>query len=273
MRIGTQRAGRILSIGAAVMMTVGLWGCAGGGAAGAKTLTEVKAAYDAGRYEESYGGATKLARSASGATSEQASYLAGLSAYQLKRYDAAASALNPVTSSKDPALAGRAAATLGMVRIEQNRPKEAVPNLKKAITTLQGEDLAEAEYHLGKAYQLSGDTTNARAHFTMARRTTTSAELRARANEELDKAGYALQIGAYGSLANAKVSADAFDRSGKGAGLGAARIVQSRDRFGKTLYLVQVGYFANLETAQQARTRIGSSAIITQNTALAGAGG
>lgn len=245
-------------------------GCAGGTGNRQQTLAEVTLAYDEGRYQDSYEGARDLARASRPPTSEQASYIAGLSAYQLKRYTDALRHLQPLTASKDQFILGHASATLGMVQIEQNQPKEAISPLKKAITLLEGEDLAEAEFHLGKAYQLTGDATNARSHFLVSKRLTSNASLRSKIDDELARAGYALQIGAYGSLANAKSAADTYDRSGKGAGLGAARIVQSKDRFGRMLYLVQVGYFANLEAAQRARSRIGSTAIITQNTALPG---
>src|SRR5690606_33358585 len=84
-----------------------------------KASEEALARYEARDYEA----ALRLARASygrtAGAKQEEAALIAGMAAYELKRYDEAESWLRPVTRSTSRDFAGKASATLGLIAAAQ----------------------------------------------------------------------------------------------------------------------------------------------------------
>lgn len=231
------------------------------------TLESASADYREGRYGSAYTTATLVySRSRwKAVVREQSGYLAGMSAYQLKRYDDADRYLTGLTTSGNAVVAGNASATLGLVDREERRDAEAVVHFKEAYRKLSGQDRAEAAYQCGMAYRAIGQPTQARQQFLLARGASDDPSFRAMVGRYLEDTGWTIQIGAFSTLERARKRVAEYDRMSSREALGSARIIDEYDTVTrKSLYLVQVGNFLDYELASRARWRItGPSMVAT----------
>lgn len=217
--------------------------------------------YEAGRYRESFDAAVRTQRGAQNPERARAAYVAGLAAYHLNQPDEAERRFLVAQESPEPETAGRARAMLGTIRMDQDRPLAAAEEFKAAARLLTGRDANEAAYRAGQAYQAGGDFSSARAQFTIAGSRANDADLRASANEQLTRTGFAIQVGAFRDRANADTAAQEAQAIADRYGLGDVRIIaqtNARNRPAETLYVVQFGQFGTRANADEMRQRIGN---------------
>lgn len=256
-----RRAGMVL---ASIVSMLVIVGCQSNRAAsdGMTSLERVSAAYEQGDYSTAYGGAIRAyADLPVGPARDQAAYFAGLSAYQLQNYDYARRYLTPLVSHVDLDLAGPAAATLGLVELDSNRPHAAIPHLEIATKMLTGNEKAQAQYYLSSAYAKTGRPSDARANLIVARQSVTDNSLRTTINDELTVSGFTLQAGVFRDRRNAANRADSLQSTVRSLGLGQTHIHETRDAQG-SMYVVQIGQFQSYETARRAASRLGTPVII-----------
>lgn len=234
-----------------------LGGCAGKGAGSALKL------YEQGDYPGAYREAETIAAQAKDQEArDQAALVAGMSAYELRRYDDAERWLRPVSRSIDRAAAGRAFATLGLVGVRQDRYSTAALDLQAAGRRLTGDDAAQANYFAGECYTLTGDLERARAAYNAALRTAESPALRERVGQRLATSDFTLQLGAFSSKVNADRTLALAARRAAERKLPAPAITTAQDVAGRTIYLVRMGMFKTRAEAVSARTRLGMESAV-----------
>jgi tetratricopeptide (TPR) repeat protein len=233
-----------------------LSGCGGNARGG--SLSEAVADYEAQRYTRAYERAVPLTTSSAANVRAEASYVAGLSAYKMGQQDEAERRLLVAAASTDAALAARASAMLGVIRIDQLRYREAVTLLEKAHPMLLGEDAQHAARQLAYAHQHTGDSDEAQRWQARASGSinshVTSSETR---HHQVSTDLFALQIGAFKNQQHAESAASLAARDVDRLGLGPMRIVPSRDDRGQVLFLVQFGSFPTRASAASTRDRLG----------------
>lgn len=212
----------------------------------------VIADYEAARYRQAYDGAESIYHASEGASREEMAYIAGVSAYRLGNADRALVRLIPVTRSNDAVLAGRAAATVGLIYRGRSRNVEALRYLQQAAQKLTDEDRARAYYELGVVQQRLGQFVSARASFDAARNITHDTALRQKLLRERNVDGFALQFGAYSKQPLAQKRSQAVLSKVRAARLTGPRITNATID-GRTLYLVQAGRFATYAEAVKAK--------------------
>lgn len=254
------------STGAGVLCGVLLLFLAGGcettgssSGSGGGLMSRALSDYEAGRYETAAGGAEEAMQSASGPQREDAAYLAGLSAYRLGRTEDAEGRLLTAAGSSRPETAGKAKAMLGIIRLDQNRPREAVDLFEAASRTLTGSDGMRAAEHARIARQRAGipETSDSRQYALAPSESASVAGL------------FALQVGAFRDADGADRAARSAQAIADRAGLGPVRIVPGADERGGRLYLVQFGRFASRSAAAAARSELGSLEYIVAPAAMA----
>lgn len=215
--------------------------------------------YEAGQYREAFDTAVRTQRAAQNPERARAAYVAGLAAYHLNQPDEAERRFLIAQQSPEPETAGRARAMLGTIRMDQDRPLDAAEHFKAAARLLNGREANEAAYRAGQAYQAGGDSSSARAQFTIAGSRANDSDLRASANEQLTRTGFAIQVGAFRDRANAETAAQEAQTIADRHGLGDVRIISQPDpRSGGFLHVVQFGQFGTRGTADDMRQRIGN---------------
>lgn len=262
----SQRIGVLGALALIAVWTLGLAGCAssgtGAGATGGPSLATITADYDAGRFQQAYDGAVTLSRRGDLATRDQASYLAGLSAYRMQNYLSVDRYLGPLTHAPDPAVAGRAAGTLGLADMERGNFREAATHFKDAAERLKGQEKAEAAYRAGLAYKEANLTGQARMQFLLARGASRDAAFQAKVDRELKSNGFTLQLGVFAGRSNAESMVRDFQNSPAASQLGPASITAGRGDRGETLYYVHVGIFNSFTAALRARDSVNQPAIV-----------
>lgn len=239
----------------------GLGGCATQ-STGGPTIKSITADYDAGHFQEAYNAAVTLSRRGDLDMRDQASYLAGLSAYRMQKYLSVDRYLAPLIHAPNPAVAGRAAGTLGLADMERGDFREAATHFKNAADRLKGQEKAEATYRAGLAYREAGLTSQARIQFVIAQGESKDAAFLAKINHELKSNGFTLQLGVFASRANAETMAREFQSTSAATQLGRATIVSGRGDRGELLYYVRVGMFNSYTSALRARDLVDQPAII-----------
>ncbi len=231
--------------------------------------------YEAGRYREAFEAAVRTQRAASDPERSSAAYVAGLAAYHLNQPDEAERRFLIARQSPDSQTRGRAEAMLGTIRSEQDRPLDAAEHFKSASRLLTGREANEAAYRAGLAYQQGGDPASARTQFTIAGSSTSAShsasggggggDLRARANEQLARTGFTIQVGAFRDRENAEAAAREAQPIADRHGLGEVRIIPQADPRSTraqgnpaVLYLVQFGQFGTRSRADTMRQQIGN---------------
>ncbi len=246
--------GPTILIAAACFALLGLAGC---NAAGKVSRSQVLSDYESRRYEQSYAGAELLARRSSGGARDEARYIAGVSAYRLGKADDAISYLRPVTRAGDAAMAGQAAATIGLIYADRRRDAEAMEHLRQAARQLEGEDRAQVHYHMGLIEQRAGHWAQARTHLSTALSDARAPALRRAARQRMSTDSFAIQFGAYSRPKLANGRAGRIRPAVHRARIGTVRVVASVTELGEQLYLVQAGHFATHAAAVQALRRVG----------------
>jgi septal ring-binding cell division protein DamX len=249
-------------------------------------LRQATADFNAQRYSQSLQKAKQISERAPAGQREDAAYLAGLSAFQLGQMHDAERLFTVASGSSNGQTAANSKAMLGQIRLDQRRPKEAIPLLTDASRTLEGSDAQKAAYSAAIAYQQSGDTASARKWLAIAEGNSaaatpepapvsksasggSSASLYHRpASQPNAGVGFTLQVGAFNDKKRAMKAAQEASALAKRDGLGTVQILQRKDDRGRAMYVVQFGAFSTRESAAAAKTRLGRSQYIV---AVAGA--
>lgn len=248
----TRRGLSALAIGASALA----FGCASGGSRG---FTED---YSAGRYSEAYRDSSKAARSATGASRDEAALIAGLSAQAMGRNAEAETWLKPLATSRDRQVAGRAQAALGLIASSRREHDQAATSLSQAAGMLTGDDAAQAGLHAGDAYAAAGRPEAARVQYNLAYGAAQSSELKNVLSERLSRSAYTVQVGAFSSRQNADRAAREVSSMAVGLGLGSPAVVATEDARGRPMYAVQVGRFKTKDEADKVRKRLGPNTIV-----------
>lgn len=219
--------------------------------------------FNQGDYPGAYREAeTIAAASKEDAAREQAALIAGMSAYELRRYDDAERWLRPVSRSTDREMSGRALATLGLVGVRRDRYSTAAIDLMAAGRRLKGDDAAQANYFAGECYTLMGNLDRARSAYNSALATAQTPLLRERIGQRLAGSDYTLQLGVFSNKANADALLAKATRQSTQRGLDAPTITPTQDVAGRTVFLVQLGRFKNRTDAVAARAKLGMDSVI-----------
>ncbi len=235
-----------------------LWTLAGCGTPPKAQLDEARAAYDAQRHQDVLRLAGPLANTA-GRQGDEAAYLAGMSAVELKQPDLAERYLGRAAQSDHRELAGDALATLGMLANSQQRYSRGSEFLLRAADKLTGPDRANAYLQAGIAQQKLGWWPQARATLMLARQSSGDPRFLATVNAYLETTGFTLQFGAYNDVRLAQDHVNRLAKLPAAAAYGSPRAVRSADDAGRLLYRVHLGRFSSHMTAGQARQQLGIS--------------
>lgn len=244
---------------------------AGGCASGSKTTghpTYIQD-YEARRYQQAYEGARSAAPDLKGAAREQALLIQGESAHALNKNAESKQILRPLTESRDPRIAGQAAAALGLTFQEEGNFAEGATYLQLAASKLDGDAGARAALYAGDCLKSLRQTADARKMYEQAQsQVRTDNSLRAMISDRLSGAErapgvgkFSLQVGAYSTRQRAQAQADRLRQTAANLGLDSPTIVESTSK-GKSLYTVRVGRFTSKEAAQKAAKGLGVDATI-----------
>lgn len=220
--------------------------------------------YQAANYSQALDKARKEADQLTGADRQRARYVAGMSAYQLKKDEEALRFLTAVAGEEDPAIAGPAAATVGLIHVRTGYHAKALPYFLQAAKLLKGEDQAQALYHMGAAEQRLGHWPDARVHLEQALNSTAKLDLRDAIRKRLTTTGFTIQLGVYSEKKNADQQAMKAQPAAQKAGLGTPRVVTGAAS-GKTMFYVQLGQYPTYDAAMKARQSLGRiDALVTE---------
>src|SRR5688572_13245501 len=241
-----------------LLVAAGLSACSSGPRAA--QLQQAVNDFNTQQYAQAHSAASELAERGRPGQREAASYVAGLSAYQLGDLEGAQRHLMNASGSSDPRVAACAKAMLGQLRLDQQRPVEAAALLRQAAEALVGEDARKAAYYAGIAFRLAGDKASAATWLGIAENQSSfnisagspllaspqagasAASVRA-ASMPLEAPGFTLQVGAFKEKRRAQRAANEVQKLAERDGLGDVRIVPRRDDRGRSIYMVQFGTF------------------------------
>lgn len=244
---------------AGVVLALSLAGCQ---SARPKASEEALSRYEAHDYQN----AMRLAKASHGRTAgakqEEAAFIVGMSAYELKKYDEAEVWLRPLTRSADKAIAGRASATLGLIAASQGVYTTAALDLMAAGRKLEGDEGARAMLMAGDCYRLVGRLDAATSAYALGKGMAQSVKLRETLASRQENSAYTVQFGAFSSYGNATKALDSARMKAAAQGLPAPTIVSSTDVTGRTLYLVQAGKYPTKDQAAAARVRLGGELVV-----------
>ena len=205
---------------------------------------------------------TVLAQATDQEARDRANLVAGMAAYELRRYDEAERYLAPATRAADQQTAGRAYATRGLVGVRRDRYSTAALDLMSAGRRLTADDAAQAHYFAGECYTLMGDLDRARGAYTRALAAAETPALRERISSRLSSSDYTLQLGVFSNRANADNLLKLAGKRAAERSLPAPSVTQSTDVAGRTVHLVTLGQFKQRTEAVAARTRLGMDAVV-----------
>lgn len=287
-RLSTVMLGAALQAGVAV-------GLLGGCASQQRSIAESDYAedYRTGRYADAYDSASAAYLTSGAKRKDDAALIAGLSAQAMNRNADAERWLNLVSRSPDRAVAGRAAATLGLIAQERKQHEEAARLLSDAGDKLGGDESARAYMYAGDSYRALAKDDVAQAMYRRADAAVDhDAHLRAMIATRLTGGGpaaaqvgapsravpsattqtarypgstaatgaYTIQVGAFSTRQRADKQAASSKVRAASLGLGVPRVVPTTDRSGKLLYAVRIGRYPTLDAANSARRSFGSDA-------------
>lgn len=272
---------RLRAVGAAAALAVALiGGCASNAPAVTGDEPTFTASYAEGRYEQAYRTAATAAAYPGGANAE-AGLIAGLSAHALNRPDEARRWLEPLVGHADPSVSGRASAALGLIAQNRGEHQRAATLLADAAGRLGGNQGARAALYAGDSYAALGQADEARRQYERAGAMVTNdtalqsvvsgrlAGGKPPANGDAAAAPaasgpYSIQLGAFSSPDRANALARQAQTRADATGLGQVRIFQDRDRLGRVLNFVRVGYFPSRTAAADGRSRLGMGGIVAE---------
>lgn len=256
---GSRRWGRVALSGLALALMMTWTGCQ---SSRPKALDEARTLFEMGDYEDSLRVAEASHLRTAGAYKEEAAFIAGMSEYELKRYDNAKAWLRPLVRSSDKDISGRASATLGLVAAAQGQYTTAALDLMSAGRKLTGDEGARALLMAGDCYRLLGRLDAANLAYSTGRGMAQSAKLKETLASRLENSAYTVQFGAFSSYANATRALDGARSRAAAQGLPTPAIVSSSDVTGQSLYLVQSGRYDTKEKAAAARVRLGGDVVV-----------
>ncbi len=225
-------------------------------------LESVYTAYHQGDYSTAYRGAVELSLSGDPDVAEEATLMAGMSAYRNRNLAAAERELTRVARGRNPALIGDALASLGMIHAEQGRYDLAAHELLDAVAHLSDQGKANAYFYAAMAQRKIGKWPAASANLALAARHSRDPAFQQRVAQEQRVTGFTLQVGAFSDRANAQRAADAVARQAAALGLGQPRIVWATGDHRRRLALVQVGEFSHYAAAAAMSTQLGPTKAI-----------
>lgn len=217
--------------------------------------------YQAQRYALAQTQAQDVMKNAKGTERDQAAYLAGLSSYQLGRPDQARTNLTIAARSKDDQTAGRAAAQLGIIELDRDRPLDAATQFKTASAKLEGTESRQAAQHAAMAYQLAGDYNSAKQWTELGGKGDAKTVAWPKSSSS-QSSRYVLQAGAFKSRKLAEKAAKDLEPVANQHRLGPVRIVDDGSGKSSELHLVQFGGFTTRTEAVQVRAKIGKLELI-----------
>ncbi|MBL9118336.1 MAG: SPOR domain-containing protein [Phycisphaerae bacterium] len=261
-----------------ILLLAALSGCSSNGN---DTLNRSLVAYDSGRFDESF----QLAQEANGEASStrdslEASYIAGMSAFRLGRYEESVRWLQDPARAEDRWMAGQSNVTLGSSLLKLGRKSEAARAFVKAGEFLTGEDALKARMAAGNTFRELGDRKASDEQFRLANVTPPSSGTPpvaqgpsgsgskpgiaspATGTVESQRGPFVLQAGAFKDREKAQRRADEVRATSTKAGLGEPRVLPKRATDGATMYVVQFGSFTDRRTAENALGRIGLSGVV-----------
>lgn len=275
-----------------MVVALGVAGCkspraSSSGATGTKTQPVASGdyveLYRTGQYSASYEAAVTANGKGRSLEKEKSALIAGLSAHALNRNAEAVRWLKGLQTSKDPAIAGKALTTLGLVAQERGEHQDAAAHLSAAADKLTGDDAGRAAMYAGDSYRALGSRTKADEMYLKAQQLASSdSELRVLAGDRLrggtpgpgvvgrqtsatpivapgTNQRYTVQVGAFGDLRRAQREAQ------KLASRFAVRVVPIR-KGRETLYTVRVGMFSSRDAAELVKQQLGGKATVTMPT-------
>ncbi len=229
----------------------------------APTTNSVATAYDAyhrGDYTSAYQIAQPMTTQFD--ATQQASYVAGLSAYHLGNGTQAMEHLKHATSSSQADIAADANITLGRIYAERSRHSDAASAYLAATRGLRGQARANAHYYAAKSQQVIGQWSQARSNFVQAKQHSHHRGFHALIDNELRINGWTLQIGAYSNDRYARNAAQQIAPRAQQLRMGTPRLVPATDKHGRQLVLVQVGQFTSQSLADHAKQRLNPKAAV-----------
>ncbi|HVZ93925.1 MAG TPA: SPOR domain-containing protein [Phycisphaerales bacterium] len=221
--------------------------------------------YQSRQFEAAYSsGQNEMNSGRDFAARQRGQLMAGLSAYELKRYPEAKSLLGSLTTSEDAKLAGQAAAGLGLAYIATDDYARAAEYLVDASRKLEGDEAARAAMFAGDCHALLGRIESAKSMYRAAQSSVSDSSLAAQIQKRLSLDGFTVQVGAYSQKTNADRIMAGLKPRAKSLGLPEPKLVLEPDATGRTLYLVQLGRFKSLMEAQAAKNKLGREGVIRQ---------
>lgn len=243
------------------VLTVWLVGCQ---ASPPVTVATARAAFAAGDFERAYRDAAHVSLSRRDALGAEAAYLAGMSAYRLRRLGSAKQYLRIAADSDQVAVTGNALAMLGMIHVGQGRYDRASEALLAAAERVDGQDRANAYFYAAVAEQKLQRWANARAYLTLARQLSGDEAFRQRAAAQLRQTGWAIQLGTFDTEAQAQAAADQLATNPRLPNIGSPTVARIVDRDGDPKYVVRCGQFSTFTTAAAKRRELSlNDAVVT----------
>lgn len=260
-------AGRVAAGGLLLAAALTLGGCnkptqaaAAPGRPDAAQIANMSAVelYNADLFAEAKAKAEADIRTTTGREREVSTLTAGLAAHALKQPSVARFYLQGLTSSKDPAIAGRAEAVLGQIAQNRGNHVYAANLFERASEKLEGDDAAKAKVRAGTSMERIGKQTQSIQMYQSAASEANSPAIRAHAANLSQQASgpFAIQAGVFSTRANAEKRARELTTVASRAGLGAPTVVPDTIN-GRPAFAVRVGNFPTKQAASDARTRLG----------------
>lgn len=217
--------------------------------------------YREARYQASFDRAKNLSRSSTPPLREQAAWIAGLSAYQMRQLDEAELQFMVSERSQDSMLVADSKVMIGDIRVLQNRWSDAAQCYRDAAAGMSGKERADVLDHADKAAARASGGAGSSVAQTAS--TPSGSATSGRPSPGVASASaYSLQAGAFQSESNARRRANEIAGPARQAGLGEPRVIRTRDAGGREFWAVQVGSFANRESAESAKSRVSSLGFI-----------
>ncbi len=253
---------------AALLLACTLAGCSSGQKASGKS--DYMVLYSTGQYARAYDEASRVAGGLrSGSQKNEAALIAGLSAQALNRNNDADRWLRPLLTIGDDAVAGQAAAALGLIAAEQNLHRQAADLLTDAATKLKGDNAARSAMYAGDSYRALKQEADAQKSYSRAMglvqtdsqlRTMIAARQQGPAPQPMSSPGvqtWSVQVGAFTNRFNAQREVDKLRTRGE------ARIVEIKDKNGRPLYAVRLGRYPSKSQAEAVRRSLGGASWVT----------
>lgn len=250
--MGRQRI--IIATVLAIGMAFTAVGCAGRARA---DIVTARAALDAGNYQEAYDVSSRVLNRSGGTARHEAAYLAGLSAYRLKRFSEAEELLTMAASTNTSQLRGKSMAMLGLVYIDGGRLDVAARTLSKAAEFLTGQDRANAYFYAAVASQRLNRPAEARTLMMLAARYNVENDMGDRITQALRTTGYTIQIGIFADAAQARAAGERLLGRSQSLGIGYPRVEHRKRADGQVIHLLQIGRFSTFNAAAAKRHELG----------------